>query len=249
MSDSDFGMGYALGSDSGGGGGNSGGGGGFFGDSGLWAVIILAMIFGWGGNGFGGGGFGGGGGGQALTRAELYDGFAIQNIDSAVRGVQQGICDSTYALNNTMQNGFFGVQNGLCGISREISDCCCTTQRSIDGVRYDMATQACDTRNLIQNVTRDIIDNQNCNTRSIMDFLVNSKIEKLQSENQSLRLAASQAQQNSFLTALSDAQTAELIRRIAPAPVPSYTVPAPYPYCGSGYGTGYGSNCGCGCGI
>lgn len=240
MSDSDFGMGYALGSDSGN--GNSGGGFGFGGGEGLWAVIILAMIFGWGGNGFGSG-FGGGG--QALTRAELYDGFAIQNIDSAVRGVQQGICDSTYALNNTMQNGFFGVQNGLCGISREIGDCCCQTNRNLDSIRYDMASQACDTRNLIQNVTRDLIDNQNANTRSIMDFMVNSKIESLQAENQNLKLAASQAAQNNYLAALSDAQTAELIRRIAPQPVPSYSVPAPYPYCG----TGYGSGCGCGCGV
>ena len=236
MSESYFGMGYALGSDSGG--NNNGGGFGFGGGEGLWAVIILAMIFGWGGNGFGGG-YGGG----ALTRAELYDGFAIQNIDSAVRGVQQGICDSTYALNNTMQNGFFGIQNGLCGLSREIGDCCCTTQRSIDAVRYDMASQACDTRNLIQNVTRDLIDNQNANTRSIMDFMVNSKIESLQAENQNLKLAASQAAQNNYLAALSDAQTAELIRRIAPQPVPSYSVPAPYPYCGSGYSSG----CGCGC--
>ena len=45
--------------------------------------------------------------------------------------------------------------------------------------------------------------------------------------------------------ALSDAQTAELIRRIAPSPVPSYAVPAPYPYCGTGYG--YNNGCGCGC--
>ena len=235
MSDSDFGMGYALGSDSG---GNSNGGG-MFGDSGLWAVIILAMIFGWGGNGMG---FGGGYGGQALTRAELYDGFAIQNIDGAVRGVQQGICDSTYALNNAITGGFNGVQSSICGLSREISDCCCTTQRSIDAVRYDMASQACDTRNLIQNVTRDLIDNQNANTRSIMDFMVNSKIESLQAENQNLKLAASQAAQNNYLAALSDAQTAELIRRIAPQPVPSFAVPAPYPYCGAG-----SSGCGCGC--
>ena len=39
----DFGMGYALGQDSGG--RNSEG---FFGSEGIWAVIILAIIFGWG---------------------------------------------------------------------------------------------------------------------------------------------------------------------------------------------------------
>ena len=49
----DFGMGYALGQDSGG--GNSGGFGGFGGD-GIWAILLFAMIFGYGRNGFGGGG-------------------------------------------------------------------------------------------------------------------------------------------------------------------------------------------------
>ena len=35
---------------------NSNRDGGFFGNEGLWAVIILAIIFGWGRNGFGGNG-------------------------------------------------------------------------------------------------------------------------------------------------------------------------------------------------
>ena len=100
MAENDFAMGYAMGQDTNGGNGGMGSG---FGE-GLWAVIILAMLF----NGGWGGGFGGGGFNGALTRAELYDGFAMQNIDSAVRGVQQGICDSTYALTNAINGGFAG---------------------------------------------------------------------------------------------------------------------------------------------
>ena len=80
--------------------------------------------------------------------------------------------------------------------------------------------------------------------RSILDFLTQDKISSLQAENQALKFQASQSAQNSFITATKEAQTAELIRRIAPMPVPSYAVPAPYPYCGSGYSTG---GCGCGC--
>lgn len=82
----------------------------------------------------------------------------------------------------------------------------------------------------------------NSNTRAILDFLTQSKIDSLQAENQSLKLAASQANQNSYLTATLDAQTSELIRRINPMPVPAYQVPAPYPYCGA-----YNNGCGCGC--
>ena len=231
--------------------GSNSGFGGMFGE-GLWAIIILAML------GFGGyGGFSGFGGGVgfngALTRAELYDGFAIQNIDSAVRGVQQGICDSTYALNNAITSGFYGVDRSLCDVSRQISDCCCTTQRNIDSVRFDMATGFCNLGNTIQNTTRDIIDSQNAGTRAILDFLTNDKIESLRAENQSLRFAASQSAQNAFITANQEAQTAELIRRLGrDCPVPAYVVPNPNCCYGNPVGVGYGGNyggngCGCGC--
>ena len=67
------------------------------------------------------------------------------------------------------------------------------------------------------------------------------KIAALQAENQSLKFAANQNQQNAYLTATMDANKAELIRRLEiPAPVPAYNVPAPYPY-------GYNCNCGNGC--
>ena len=245
----DLSLGYMMGQSES---GSNGGFGGMFGE-GLWAIIILAML-GFGGYGFGGmGGMGGYMMNGALTRAELYDGFAIQNIDGAVRGVQQGICDSTYALNNTITNGFHGVDRGLCDIGHQISDCCCTTQRNIDSVRYDMATGFCNLSNTIQNTTRDIIDNQNANYRGILDFLTNDKIESLRSENQTLKFAASQSAQNAFITANQEAQTAELIRRLGrDCPVPAYVVPNPNCCYGNpvgiGYGNGYGGNgCGCGC--
>lgn len=70
------------------------------------------------------------------------------------------------------------------------------------------------------------------------------KIDALRAENQSLKFAASQASQNAFITANQEAQTAELIRRIAPTAVPAYVVPNPNCGCGYGYG-GYGYGCGC----
>lgn len=252
--DNDFATGYALGSDSNGGNCNNGG---FWGGDGWWAIIIFAMIFGWGRGGFGG--FGGGGastdpGLQGLaTRADVNEAIAFNGVERGISAIQQGICDSTFALNNTMTNGFHGVDTVICNLGyqtqtgfnslgAQLAQCCCDTQAAIQGVRYDMATQACDTRNTIQNTTRDILDNNNANTRAILDFLTQDKISSLQSENQALKFQASQANQNSYLTATLDAQTSELIRRINPMPVPAYQVPAPYPYCGT-----YNNGCGCGC--
>ena len=145
-------------------------------------------------------------------------------------------------LQQLKDQGFNGVQSQMCNMAAQAQDCCCQTQRAIDGVNYNMATNTCAIQNTIQGSTRDILENNNSNTRAILDFLTQSKIDSLQAENQSLKLAASQANQNSYLTATLDAQTSELIRRINPMPVPAYQVPAPYPYCGA-----YNNGCGCGC--
>lgn len=217
-------------------------------------------MFGWGGyGGFGGGNVGANGPGFQgwATRADINEGFALNNLQSGINGIQQGICDSTYTLTNAINNGFHGVDTAMCNLGTQLQQCCCDNARAIDGVnynlatqgaatqaaiqgvRYDMATQACDTRNTIQNSTRDIIDNQNANSRAILDFLTQDKIATLTAENQSLKFQASQTAQNAFFTANQEAQTAELIRRINPMPVPAYQVPNPYAGCGC-----Y-SSCGC----
>ena len=211
--------------------GNNGNG--MFGnDSWIGLIIILALLSGGFGNGFGG--FGGNGGYSDVQR-----GFDNQSVINKLDGLTYGLSDSTYALNNAITNGFSGVQATLCqgfnGVDRAIADCCCQTQRAIDGVNYNMATQACDIKHAI-----------NDSTRSILDFLTTDKIATLQAENQSLKFKASQAEQNAFITANQTAQTAELIRRLgADCPVPAYVVPNPN-CCYNPFGFNYGNN-GCGC--
>ena len=201
--------------------------GGGFGYGNDWlAIIVLAALF---------GGFGGGGG--CGCEAAVSSGFALNGLENGIRGIQQGLCDGFYAVNTGLLTGFNGIQS-------QLAQCCCETQRGIDSVKYDMATGLCGLGNTINGVARDIMENQNAGVRSILDFLTQDKISSLQAENQALKFQASQSAQNAFITATQEAQTAELIRRIAPMPVPSYAVPAPYPYCGAGY-SGGGSGCGC----
>jgi len=240
-------------------GGRSNDGNGMWGDGAWWIIILFLFIFagGW-NNGFAGG-FGGGQGGYD-TRADIQRSFDNSAVVTKLDGITQGICDSTYALNNAITNGFNttnmgmmqgfnGVDRGLCALQAQIASCCCDTQRAIDGVNYNMATQACDTRNVIQTSTRDIIDNANQNSRAILDFLTQDKIATLTAENQSLKFQASQTAQNAFFTANQDAQTAELIRRLGrDCPVPAYVVPNPNCCYGNPVGVSYGGcNNGCGC--
>lgn len=209
---------------------NNGGIGGMWGD---WIILFLLFgMFGYGGfgGGFGFGGFGGGGLNGVLTRADINEGFALNNITGGIQAIQQGICDSTYALTNAINGGFHGVERGMWDVSRQIGDCCCQTQRAIDGVNYNMAKGFCDLGNVIQNTTRDVIDNANANSRAILDFLTQDKIATLTAENQNLKFAASQSNQNAVLMAAMDANKAEILRRTgAECPTPAYLVNAPTP--------------------
>lgn len=234
--------------------GNDGNGNGWGGDWGAWIILFLIFgMFGWGGFGGFGGGFGGFGGGAGLqgmaTRADINEGFALNNLQSGINAIQQGICDSTYALNNAitssfnntnmgMMQGFNGVERGFCNLSSQLADCCCTTQRAIDNVNYNMATNTCALQNTMNNNTRDIIDSQNAGTRAILDYLCQDKISTLQSENQALRLAASQSNQNAVLMAAMDANKADILRRTTNC-------------CGQATfgGNGCGNNCNSGCGF
>ena len=92
--------------------------GGMFGGNGDWgAWIILFLLFGLFGRG-GFGGFGGNDGGGSgfqgyATRADINAGFALNNLQTDINAIQQGICDSTYALTNAINGGFHGVDRGM----------------------------------------------------------------------------------------------------------------------------------------
>ena len=252
-SDESFATGYAVGRDS----TNNGYGNGFFGGEWAW-IIILALLFGWGNNGNGfGGGFGGGNGfiggydiGKLATTNDVAVGFNNSAVLSSLNDLKLGQA----GIQQTLCQGFNGVNTSILtstsGLQAQIADCCCTTQRAIDGVNYNMATNTCTITNAINNAARDIVDNQNANYRAIHDELVANKLEakneriaELTQQVNALNLAQSQANQNAYLTATMDANTAELIRRLGrDCPVPAFVVPNP----NCCYPTNYGCNsCGC----
>ena len=241
--------------------GNNGRNGGAFGDD--WAWIIILLLCGWGNGGFG---FGGGRG-EGTTREEISYGFDMNGLENGVRGIQQGLCDGFYAVNTGMLTGFNGVQSTLCQGFSGVNDA--ITQSTIADMQSDFGLQTainnatvgitaqltnmtaenaaccCDLKTAIANNTRDIIDSNNAGVRSILDFLTQDKIAALTAENQSLKFAASQAAQNAFITANQEAQTAELVRRLAdPCPIPAYVVPNPN--CCYNANVTFGNGCGCG---
>lgn len=226
---------------------------GFGNGDGWWVIILFALIFGWGRNGYGSG-FGGSGSGAAdnyvlasdfaTLQRQLSDGF--NGLERKGDSINNGLCDGFYAvaqqfattnsniassqynLTSAITAGGYETRNAINDVSRQLSDCCCKTQRAIDGinnnissqianVNYNMATNTCSLKNELSNSTRDIIASQKAGTDAILGFLTNEKISSLQAENASLKASIS-----------NDAQTATLLNAINRTPVPAYNVPNPY---------------------
>lgn len=126
-----------------------------FGGGAWWIIILFLFMFGMGGLG----GFGGQNG--ALTRAEMQQGFDTAEVTRKLDGLSYGLSDGFYAQNTTMLNGFAGVTAAVENARFAAQQCCCETNRNIDGVRYDAQKNTCDiitaihaegeaTRNLMQ---------------------------------------------------------------------------------------------------
>lgn len=258
--DNGFAEGYAVGQ---GNANNGGWGNGAWGAEWLWIIVLFALF---GNNGWGFGGNGGCGNGnlnyelgKVATSNDVAVGFAqnatlssLNDLKLGQAGIQQTLCQGFSGLNTAILQAQNANEKGFAQVGYQLADCCCQTQRAIDGVNYNMAKNACDVTNAIHTSTRDIIDAQRDGTNAILNFLTQDKIATLQAENQSLKFAASQTAQNAYLTATIDAGNAELIRRLGrDCPVPSYLVPNPnccYTPNFSAYnGCGCNSGCGCGC--
>lgn len=176
--------------------GNGNNGNGMFGNNGDWSwIIILFLIFGFGGYGRGfGGGFGGGSG--AAEGYVLATDFAT--IERKLDGVNNGLCDGFYSMaqqfSNTNQNifngnaalqqtlcqGFSGINQGLVAqgyetrlgtqaLAAQLADCCCD-------IRTQIADCCCTTARAIDGVNFNMATNTNAiqatlcnNTRDIIE--------------------------------------------------------------------------------
>jgi hypothetical protein len=205
---------------------------GMWGGDGIWAILLLALLGNGGFGGYGRSGFGGGTYSEALgyelgkvaTTNDVASGFNNSAVLSSLNDIKltqasnlNFINQGFAGLNNVITSGFSGVDNAICTLgyqnqqgfntlAHQISDCCCATQRAIDGVNYNMAKNTCD-----------IVTAINASNQRVIDYMTSEKIDTL---NRKLAVAEGQisnyAQTNAIISALKQ-----------PCPIPAYQVPNP----------------------
>ena len=212
--------------------GNNGNRGAFFGNDGLFWIVILflfAMMGGWNNGGFGGNG----GGVVGAYGLGVQDGFNQQAIMNGIGAIQASQNANQMA---TMQN--------MNTLAMSLQNCCCENRAGLADLKYTVATENCADRQAVSDGIRDIIQNQTANTQAILDKLCQQEIDALKTQNANLQtqlnmanLAASQTAQTAKILQDNAAQTMALEQYLNPAPIPAYVVQNPN-CCTQNYGCG-----------
>lgn len=161
---------------------------GFFGGDGIWAIVLLALLFN-GGFGFGGfGGFGGGFGmmngmyefpwllnGQQQIMTNTNNGFDTLHLSNQVEGVRDGIyslsnqlCNCCSDMNQTVSNGFYNAE--ISANARQVADMNqnfnnqLSTLQGFNGIQKSLDSCCCENR-LATCQTQNIVQNEGNQTR------------------------------------------------------------------------------------
>lgn len=240
------------------------GNGGMFGDgngNGAWWIIIL-FLFAFAGGGWGNGGAMRGGSQGAADNYVLASDFA--QVERKIDGVYAGICDSTFALNNGINNGFAAAQNtmtqGFAGLNTVIGTQGYETRNAItqaqigqmqsfNALQAQLAQCCCDnkaaTADLKYSVGQGFCEtnhNMQTGTTAIMQSAhadtdrVLAKLDQMESTRQQERIAQLQSDNQALkFQASQAAQNTFLVNQLRPCPIPAYNVPNPY-CCNTGCG-------------
>lgn len=140
---------------------------------GMWIFALLILLL------IGGGGFFGGRNGEAVTEAGLCNAMNFNNLENSIG-----------RLSDSLQSDYMGIQNGLSNLGYEtlrnfgttqsqIAQCCCETQRAIDGVNYNGAINAAA-----------INANTTEQTQKILDAFTGNRMAEMQNQINQLQLQA-----------------------------------------------------------
>ena len=271
-------------------------GNGMFGGNGGWWWIFIIVLFwmwgGWGGNGFGRGNqaetnsdfarlaaMGNqnnntdllmqaiNGNKDAINTLSTNLNCDVKSIDNALCSIQNAIGKVGGEVGFSAERVINAVNAGDCNVIKAISDCCCTTQRSIDSVNLNLTQMNADNRlsicqqtNTLQNAITsgfNTLSSENATRFNILGAkidaqtqIINDKFCQLEMREMQNKIDTLRDEKNALQSsALLQQQTSNIVSQIRPCPVPAYLTCNPYGCNGGlngygyGYPYGYGDSC------
>ena len=228
--------------------GNGYGNNGIFGGDGIWAIVLLALLF----NNGGWGGFGGNNGWNNVATTDFVSSeFTQRDINQLSNTTTTGfgnlstqLCNCCSDINSNISNGFYNTATNLCNLRSDILMGNANTQRDILLQTTQLENQLGMTS--LQGLAR--LDSCCCDIKqAIREDGEQTRALITQNTIQDLRDRLAEAKD-----IISDReQTANLLSRLQPTPTPSYLVSSPYQSllnptlgngCGCGNFYGYGTN-------
>lgn len=136
---------------------------------------------------------------EAVAQIANTLGVQFEAVRSTLASMTNGICDLGYKLGQDTASLMSAISGGNASLSRQLADCCCATQRSMDSIKYDMASGFCQTNTNIDKSTFHLeryIDKKfeqaqfenRAGFQGIRDYLVGEKIATLQNDLQAAQL-------------------------------------------------------------
>lgn len=145
---------------------------GMFGGNGIWFLALLFLF---------GGGFGGygAGRGQVATTEDLASGFNFSALQGKTNDILAAVNNNNQVLGNAIcQLGYQTAQN-FAQVERQMAECCCNIERNIDGVNYNVASQAAA-----------INANTTAGIQKVLDAITGNRMADMQAQINQLQLQA-----------------------------------------------------------
>lgn len=235
--------------------GNNGFGnnGGFFGSDGIWAIVLLALLF----NG-GWGGFGNNNGNNLATTDFVSSEFTQRDISQLSNTVTSGfgnistqLCNCCSDINSNLATNFRANASDICNLRSEVLENRYANQLAESMTQRDILLQTTQLENQAgMNALNNLAKQEECCCRLETAIRADGEATRAlitQNTIQDLRDRLSAAKD-----VISDReQTDTLLSRLQPTPTPAYIVSSPYQSllntgitngCGCGYGNYYGTN-------
>lgn len=191
----------------------------------------------------------------------------VKSIDNALCSIQNAIGKVGGEVGFSAERVINAVNAGDCNVIKAISDCCCTTQRSIDSINLNLTQMNADNRlsicqqtNTLQNAITsgfNTLSSENATRFNILGAkidaqtqIINDKFCQLEMREMQNKIDTLRDEKNALQSsALLQQQTSNIVSQIRPCPVPAYLTCNPYGCNGGlngygyGYPYGYGDSC------